>query len=647
MKRTADPRATPFEFRTGIGMPGFRGMRTVGDPSFIPPTKFRYLQNIRLGSGDVKSRPGLASFDTLAAAAVWLTEINEEVQSATLYLGPASQWNEAIYFVGSPLNPKQMLTNYSRHDFSRIDPGSQESTDEADGNQASSLFGLFPAYDLTVAEAGNTASQAATPTPYIVSDDDQGVPALPDSGWKKISLLAGVGFYQFSSCMDPIVKWQDREQNDRWLCAGTHMGYVWSGVGNYVPPYYSLAGGAGLVAATGDPTVGGQPIFEVNFDTRNPLDRAALLAAPADTDLTPLFAGGLTEVFRMPPPGYLRGAQTFNGPVPTASFDPTMYPNCEWVRSMVSVGRRADDVLTGEEINEETLYLGTVGGGVLAIDGQIGGASDPTTKVGINDPDDGDVWSYDGISLDKVYTGVGHLVCVAATGDGGVLAAGRTAAAYLPEKGASWQVVTYVPGYTAPPGGADYWPQFKYGYAWTSRADFQGKIYLYGFDLGAGFSGNNPAEDIPASLVLAVFDPGALTITVIRTGAAFSQAIAGQTLQNMVYERGITTYVQPVLAASGERLHYMSAWIGGAPIARVNVGVYDGAAFDDDFYEWPTGTSVPWPTDLVMSGNRPWAVLSNPPSFWRLDPTSAISFWRGLGSFSAAVGKQTGVFVGP
>jgi hypothetical protein len=632
-------------------MPGFRGMRTVGDPSFIPPTKFRWLQNVRLGAGDVKSRPGLAPFDTLAAPATWLTEINEEIQSVTLYLGPVTQWDDRSYVAGSPQFPGIMLLNYSRHDLSRIPAGSSEGADPDTGNQASSLFGLFPTFlnDGTDPDLGNTASQAASPTPYIQSDDEIGAPTPPESGWKKIGIgvtIPAVAFMQFSACIDAIVKWQDREGNDRWLCAGTHMGYVWSGVGNFVPAYYTdVASPPTKVDATGDPTVGGQPIFEVNFDTRNPLDRNDLLGEAATVETTQLFAGGLTEVFRMPAPGYERGAQTFNGSQLNADFDPAMYPNCEWVRSMVSVPRRADDLLTGDQITEETLYIGTVGGKVLGIDGS-GPVADPTRKYGINDPDDGDVWSYDGISLEKVFTGVGHLVCVAATGDGGIIAAARTGARYLDEPGGVWQAVTYSPSFTLPATG-NYATDFNYGYVWTSRATFQGKVYFYGYDLGAGLAAAAVIpQDFPGNLVLGVFDPGTLTITIIRTGSAFTQGIAGQTLRSMDYEREFASQVQPVLAAEGGRLLYLSAWSGAFPFDRVNVGSYDGSTFDDDAYEWPV-SGLKWPVDLVLSGQRTYAVMTNPPSFWRLDPSGAVFIWDGTGGLTISQGKQSRAFVGP
>lgn len=636
MKRTQDPRSKPFEIRTGIGMPGFRGMRTVGDPSFLPPTKFRYLQNIRLGDGDVKSRPGLTAFDTLGAPAVWLTEIAEDVQSATVYVGPSTRYNRLIYSPSSPLPAGSwMILNYSRHDLAGI------TTPGADLDNQSSLFGLFPAWDIQSDENPDrwqTACMPASPSPYIVSDDDVGPPTLEDDSWGVHTGAGGTppnGFYQQAACIDALVKWQDREGNDRWLAPGQHKGWVWSGVGDYVPPYYSLGGGGGFVASEGDPTVGGQPIFEVNFDTGGKaIDRVPLLAPGGEgtgVNESLLYPGGLTEVFRMPPPGYFKGAYvTGIFTIPSASFDPDMYPNGEWVRSMVSVGRRADNLLTNEEVTEETLYIGTVGGKAVAVD--TGGGN----VAPVNDPTDGDVWAYDGITLEKVETGVGHLVCVAKTGDGGVLAAGRASASYLDEKGGTWQTVTYSPVPTPVPVAALPIYDQLWGYAWCSRVDFQGSIYLYGYDMGAGFNTDSPPnadENVPDRLVIGKFDPGTLTITIVRTGAAFSQAIAAKTLSNMEHAWLGTTGSQPVLAAAGGRLYYLSSWT--SPV-RWNVGVFDGSTWDDDFYEWDTIG----PSDMVTSGQKVLAMGIS--RVWRLEATN----WQYLDA-STFRSRGSRVFVGP
>lgn len=627
-------------------------MRTVGDPSFIPPTKFRYLQNVRLGAGDVKSRPGLAAFDTLTAPAIWLTEVHEEVQSATIYFGPGSRWDQLNY--ASPTSDT-MNTNYSRHDFSRIPPGTINPDDK---HQASTLFGLFPIWErLILTDGWLTFSMACNPSPYIASDysASSGPPVL--TTWAAIEPFSGIpslGFFQNAACVDPLVKWRDREGNDRWLCAGQHRGDIFSGVGDYEVPYYTV--GPVFNAAVGDPTLGGQPIFEVNFDTKGPIDRLVLLGFATDLFITtPLFPGGLTEVFRMPPPGYKEGCRTLLAPVPTASYDPAMYPEGQWVRSMVSVPRRADDVLTGEEITEETLYIGTVGGKAIATDGTLGAAPDPTVKWGRNDPSDGAVWSYDGITLeeqlDAAVSPAGQCVLVAKTGDGGVIAAGRDRAAFLPEKGAAWVSVAYVPGFTVPPSTTNNLFAFDFGYFWTSRAEFQGQVYFYGYDIGAGYDpGPAPPEgpnvSQPARLVIARFDPGALTITVIRTGAAFSQSVVNaKTLGMASYEKVGNIECDPVLASTGNRLFYLSRWSPAAPDAFTTyVGEYDGVTFDDDKYGWPNAgdPGAPEPTDMVASQQLLW-LASVPNDTWKIQNGVIVYMVSANGSAKPA----SRIFVGP
>lgn len=63
MKRTADEGLKPFEFRPGIGLPGFRGMYRRGDPVLIGPNQFHLLVNGRLGEGDIRSRPGMTEIE--------------------------------------------------------------------------------------------------------------------------------------------------------------------------------------------------------------------------------------------------------------------------------------------------------------------------------------------------------------------------------------------------------------------------------------------------------------------------------------------------------------------------------------------------------------------------------------------------------
>ncbi len=635
MKLTQDPRSTPYEIRVGIGMPGFRGMRTVGDPSFIPPTKFRFLQNVRLGAGDVKSRPGLTAFDTLGAAAVWLTEIDEQVQSSTLYMGPSPTLAQMPY--NGAFNEK-MMHGYIRIDFSVVPVGTGDTDNII---PASALFNLFPKWDQNLVDDGDQAALAPCGlAPYLFSEGVGPLPAGPPgniTAWEDNQWQSGVhalGFFQVPNCVDPVVRFTDREGNDRWFAAGHYRGDRWTGVGDYEVAYYSMAAGAGFVAAVGDPTVGGQALVEINFDTRSPLDRVVLGGyAPGLFDTTPLFAGGVTEVIRLPPPGYKRGCTVWGpAPVPTASFNAAMYPNSEWIRSMVNVGRRKDSELEGTIAVEDTIYIGTTGGKVLAIDGNAGGGlPDATLKWGINDPSDGDVWEFDGTTLTKVLSGVGQMVLLGVLPDGGVLAAGRDNAAFLPEPGASWAAVTYAPSWTVPPdpivnGGVYSW-NFNYGFFWYSRAVFQGELYLIGFDIGAGFDTTaygqptvNPALYMPDRLVIYKFDPSTLTLNLVRRGTMFDQLVAvpGRFLSTaMVYQKVDKQTTDLVLATDGIKLYYLHQWATPLPPDSniTYVGTFDGVTWDDDAYGWSVGPTAP--VDMVASGQAIWLV--HPPGvFYRI-----------------------------
>jgi hypothetical protein len=634
VKRTAGPQLKPFEIRAGIGIPGFRGMRTVGDPSYLTPIKFRYLQNVRLGSGDIRNRPGLSSFDTLSAPASWITEVEGSVQSATIYYGPVQNMG-SINLNGTP---GELNHPYAQIDFSKLSAGGDVWSEELADFLRN--FGLFPNRDPNDDDSALYALApcgAACQIEHSAADSPEWAD-ITNYIWGDIAnFIEGMGFYQSGACMDPMVRWVDTEGNVRWLAAGAYRGDRFSGVGDYEPPYYSGPGGTGYVQAVGDPTKGGQPIVEVTFETESPLDAEAIAGYTEDdpypTPYPQVYPLGLTEVFRLPAPGYKYGCQTdLASPpdVPTASFDPTMYTENRWVRSMVTVGRRADDLITGEEKTQETLYIGTMGGRVLAIDSWIsgsGGTPDPTYKWGINDPTDGEVWSWDGITLVQELADVGGYVCMATTPDGGVLAAGRTGAAFLAEPGVAWQVVTYNPLPHVPVNPVYWFHVHHYGYFWTSRALFQGEIYLIGFDLGQSIrvnsTQNNQWKTIWADrLVIAKFNPGTLQIDIVRRGTSFDQFLNGTPggdIDDRDPSRLLAGYfspyrrkqgtetMAPVLATDGPRLYYLTAW--GAPIPsgkEVYVGSFDGTLWNDEAFSWAS-PSTEGPVDLLAAGGAVWA----------------------------------------
>jgi hypothetical protein len=252
------------------------------------------------------------------------------------------------------------------------------------------------------------------------------------AGWAKHSVFGGseYAFFQAPQCLDPLVLW-----NGRWLAAGAYRGDFWSGVGNYEPAFYNPPAGATTTPAAGDPEPEGQAIVEVNFSTQAPFDRLASLGYGSDPGfgggvVTKAFSGGVTEVFRLPGPGYkygVRDAIVAYAPAPGApAIDLTHFPEARIARSLAVVRERNDDPFTAGIETRDILYIGTAGGTAIAL-----AALGPASTVALNNPAVGEVYSWDGTTRKLELTAAGQACVVTATPDGGVLAAGAMSAAFM------------------------------------------------------------------------------------------------------------------------------------------------------------------------------------------------------------------------
>lgn len=631
MKKTAEAGKQPFDVRVGVGFAQFRGMRTVMDAVNTPPNFWRYLQNVRLGRDGIESRPGLVSFDSPGQTVLGFAELAEQTQSATIYFGPYPFWAEGPYDGSTDLQAMA----YARTDLSLI-PDAIDLGDPAAGLNVIEAGAAFIFANRHVAAPGDTyLAGPLSPcglAPYIEATA---------AGWARHSVTGGIdaAFFQAPQCLDPIVLW-----NGRWLAAGAYRGDFWSGVGDFEPARYTTPGAGTVAPAAGDPVKGGQAVVEVNFTTQATFDRVASLGYGSDPGfgpggLTKGFAGGVTEVFRLPGPGYkfgVRDAMTTYAPFGTEpAIAVSHFPAARILRSMAVVKERNDDPFTAAVETRDVLYLGTAGGNVVAI-ARIG----PAGTVGFNDPTSGEVYSWDGTTLRLEVATAGQACVVTATPDGGVLAAGAMSAAFKSEKGAAWAPVTYAPTPTVQAAGATGYNDDIKGYFWTDRCIYAGDVFLIGIDRGAGVLGPG-FTNTPAQLVLARFNRATLTISIIRTGAAFAQ-VAGNNFAFAGIEQPLGSSPYPSLATDGGTLYYLTHWIVAA-VQRAYVGTYDGASFDDDavpLVNLVTALPQAKVNKLLAAGGAVWAVEGT--MIYRVSPGSYVQLTAGG---TARAGEL--VFVGP
>ncbi len=644
ISKTAGPSKKPFDVRVGKGFPHFRGMRTVTDAVNTPPNHWRYLQNVRLGMDGVESRPGLGAFDNPGTIVNGMAEMDEEIQAATLMAGayPRPPW---LQFKGTAPAEYQIV-GYWRVDLSKIpstyDGGFAYSTAIAEGAAAFVIAGRRLG-------GGGANNDTWAKGPLAIANNSPYMDA-DTVGWGSNGDVPGdqsngLNFYQLVNCMDAIVRF-----DGRWLAAGALRGDFDPGVGDFAPAYYTSPTGSPPPEspATGDSTKGGQALVEVTFDTSKKLDRLTLAGWDAGeiSGVVSAYGGGVTEVARMPAPGYKFGTRTPDDIAPGFS-DPAHYPTGRhWIRSMAVVHERLEDGLgnqgfftdgaLGEQAEGDVLYIGTAGGDVKI----VGPYS--TREWGINDQSIGDVYSFDGKTLRLETTGVGMLVCVAATPDGGVLAAGATSAKFKSKRGASWTAVTYSPVPTVPTSATASLNE-EVGYFWFDRIVYAGDIYLIGADRGMAIEATTSRTLFrPKRLVIARFDPSTLTITVVRRGDAFAQ-VSGNNLVGGAYEDfAQTAQTAPPwgLATDGGLLYYLNHWTVGT--AKTYVGTYDGTTWDDDAFvcfDQVLGADV-LARNIVFAGGAIY-VCNNIGYVWRI-VNGVISFLARTGTSIAAK-----AFVGP
>lgn len=633
--KTASAGKSPFDVRVGKGFPHFRGMRTVSDAIGTPPNYWRYLQNVRLGMDGVQSRPGLGAFDAPGTIVNGMAEMDEEIQAATLYAGTYPRFARVVFYPTPPSEYQVMC--YQRSDLSKI-----PSTYDSGFGYTTALTESSVGFIIGGRELGTGAAAADTwaKGPLSTACNSPYMRCLT-VGWGSNGDVPGEGsnglnFYQAPNCIDPVVLF-----NGKWLAAGQYRGDFDPGVGDYAPPYFTSPTGSPPpeAPAEGDITQGGQPIVEINFDTSKKLDRATLTGWDSDVLGAHVggYGGGVTEVIRMPAPGYKYGSRTPNDIAPGFSETDHYPTGLHWIRSMVVVNERQDDTLTGAEGSGDVLYIGTAGGDVKIVGPYSG------RDWGVNDPDIGDVYSFDGTTLKLETTGVGMLVCVAATPDGGILAAGAMSAKFKAEKDASWQTVTYSPTPTIPTSATPSLNE-EYGYFWFDRIEYAGKIYLIGADRGAAI-GSTTSRVLarPERLVIARFDPATLLITIIRRGDVFAQ-VSADNLAGGYYEDlapGFSTTPPWALATDGGLLYYLNHWNVSAAL-RSYVGTYDGSVFTDDAYvcfDEVITDYVPV-RNLLFAGGAIY-VCNGTTWVWKI-ARGAISFLCRVGSYVAAK-----AFVGP
>jgi hypothetical protein len=180
------------------------------------------------------------------------------------------------------------------------------------------------------------------------------------------------------------------------------------------------------------------------------------------------------------------------------------------------------------------------------------------------------------------------------------------------------------------------------GYFWTDRCVFQGDVFLIGIDRGAGVPGPG-FFNTPAQLVLARFSRATLTISIIRTGAAFAQVV-GNNFAFFGIEQPLGSSPYPSLATDGGTLYYLTHWIVGG-VQQAYVGTYDGSSFDDD--------SVPL-VNLVsaLPQTRINKILGAGGAVWAVEGTMIYRINPGGGTYTQLTAGGTAragelVFVGP
>lgn len=677
-RRALDLGSKPFEIKVGIGFAAFGGMYRLGDPSMCPPNRFRRLVNVRLGEKDVISRPGLTvAFDSTSAnPVVNIFEIGDAEFTGIWIGAPSGTTFQLALPVGFPTPPPYPNPIARLPLFARVDLVTGATRYFITHSILNPLgFPMAPDVDEIAIIQQGPRPQTGSPlapvgpfpeimrmfdpvlvpvTPNIVLDNYNlfgevtnlfnpffGVFAEPQDRWASIppppatnGFLWANTFTNFGSldqrvpsfptfpaplareivgayprermgccCMDVLVQFRGS-----WLCAGNFRGDQW-------PAALGL----------------GQPIYEVVFapDVHEPPELYDPSYVPAGP---PTYSGNLRLVFRMP------GVCTATRPLRAAGgIDGRL------VRSMATRTIRADNQVTGASGVLEKLFIGTYGGfpdfGPAGPDipSPLPFPSpfwiEPVHRPYLWTKTDGDVYSYDGTTLQLEKSGLGPCVTVIELPDGSILACGLTAASMLDSKDDVWKPVTYATPATVNPWQRDMTVPLPFGafgltfpvpadvnwddtgYLWTSRVIHAGEAYFAGWDLAPLYHtrkdmvqfhaasttviGNVPQQTYKdfttAAFVIAKFDRATMTMVIVRRGTDIWTTLKAAVLLPFPFDAQATAFSDlssrikmnsGILSSDGERLYYSHNWgeaIAGFPFPSRGryIGAYDGVSWSD------------------------------------------------------------------
>jgi hypothetical protein len=253
---------------------------------------------------------------------------------------------------------------------------------------------------------------------------------------------------------------------------------------------------------------------------------------------------------------------------------------------------------------------------------------------------DGDVYSYDGTTLQLEKSGLGPCVTVIELPDGSILACGLTAASMLDSKDDVWKPVTYGTAPTANPWQRDMtvplpggafgltfpvpadvnWDDT--GYLWTSRVIHAGEAYFAGWDLAPLYHhrpdmvqfhaasttviGNVPQQTYNVfkaeAFVIAKFDRATMSMVIVRRGTDIWTTLKAGVLLPFPFDAGATAFSDlattiqmnsGILSSDGERLYYSHNWVQGTLASGGRyIGAYDGVSWSDALlYDGTSGLS--------------------------------------------------------
>lgn len=719
-RRAASPEVRPFEVKVGIGFASFGGMYRLGDPSMCPPSRFRMLVNVRLGEKDVSCRPGLTTAWSGQGDPVFgMMEILKRDAGKILF-GPRGDSVGAVGLTpttspaGRPGDDPDETTKTFHlyhgivldNDFTALTAYAQSGkvvvgyirrrraygvATVSESQKQTTYFELAPvghhigyANFPQVAPAGKTPVQEFIARGYAVDVYSNDQDFFTHDWTEETAISSGgddfVVFFpdelQWGQCLDALVRYEGR-----WLAAGSIIGSVENpGV---------LAGKASGAAGTGT------QVFEVVFATELPAEPPANLQGLVDSDQTPFapwsadqlksyFGGSLAEVLRLPGVNYdaipSRAAGGLDG---------------KSIRSMVVRQIRQDNPVTAAQITKDKLYMGTFGG--FPVTPAAWKTVDVELIHAFANLTNGEVYSWDGSTVKLERTGLGPYVVVGTLPDGSVVAAGRTAGAFLDAKTETWSAVTYNPTYSTLPRASDAFGTHEpinpnadwksHGFIWTDRKMFRGELYFIGYDTARVASNAQTSAGFPFPLlppgepattyiptadqwVLYKFDRTALQLVRVRTGFDIWTDLkatrwpAATDAYRDAGRPGGYLGAAPCLELFNDELYY--SWCFDVELVRrFGIGKYNGSSFDDDavwfstYTVGPPGVADPLFDMLTLSDGL---YLAMGVSFGLTATAGALRKWDGTGlvtllddwgkgsssaPFAINVGAHGRMFVGP